>query len=206
MMAKSGKGVNLMKHQHVEETKYCEECLIPDLLGYIPDTEYSAPLKKILAYNILTFSKRAKKYMVGYYITKFISFIAPLIITTITSLAIEETKYYVVFLSLVASLAVGVAGIGMFHENWIRYRETCEQLKSEVIQFIGDTGDYDKKELDQKIDLLGKRITNILKSETLAWKSAAKTEYTPPDNKSPGAPQNVYLSSSTNAPANNVGK
>jgi hypothetical protein len=165
-----------MKHRHNQDSECCEQCLIPDLLAYIPDDEHTKPLKQILRYSLFTFSRRAKKYMIWYYVMKFVSFVAPLTITAITSLTVENSKYYIVFLSLLASLAVGIAGIGLFHDNWIRYRDTCEQLKSEVIQFVSDTGDYDEKSSDEKVDLLGKRVTSILKSETQEWKKEASVE------------------------------
>lgn len=173
-----------MKHQHVEETKYCEECLIPDLLGYIPNNEHTKPLKKLLDFSMRTFARRARKYMIWYYVTKVISFVAPLVITAITTLGISNIKYYTVFLSLAASIAVGVAGLGLFHENWIRYRETFEHLKTELIRFVSDTGEYNAIFLeDAKVDLFSKKISGILESETQEWKKVASLEYFSKDAK-----------------------
>ena len=128
--------------------------------------------------SMKVFAKRAKRYQTWYYIMKMISFVAPLIITTIASLEFDNSKYYIAILSLLASLAVGIAGIGMFHDNWIRNRYYCEQLKLEVMQFASDTGDYDKFKDDQKIDLFGTKILLLLKSENMEWKESAQKEYT----------------------------
>lgn len=156
-----------------------EETFIKELLGLLslktPDPVSALTL--MIGNSINVFAKRAKRYESWYYIMKMISFITPLIITTITTLEFDNSKYYIALLSLLTSLAVGIAGIGMFHDNWIRNRYYCEQLKQEVMQFASDTGDYDGKKIEQKIDLLGAKTLLLLKSENMEWKETAQHEY-----------------------------
>ncbi len=155
----------------------CEIDLISKLMDQIPPEQPIDVLRVMIQNSMKEFSKRAKRYRVWYYITKFTSFVAPLVITTITSLPIHDQKIYIVLLSLLASLAVGISGMGMFHDNWIRNRYYCEQLKYEVMQYASDTEEYDGKNDDDKLDLLGKRIHSILKSENREWRETAEREY-----------------------------
>lgn len=157
--------------------KECEIDLISKLMDQIPPKEPINVLRVMIQNSMKEFSERAKRYRIWYYITKFTSFVAPLIITTITSLPVHNQKIYIVLLSLLASLAVGISGMGMFHDNWIRNRYYCEQLKYEVMQYASDTEEYDGKGADDKLDLLGKRIHSILRSENREWKEAAEREY-----------------------------
>jgi len=155
----------------------CETQFITDLMETIPINAQTRVLKLLIDYSMKEFARRAKRYRTWYYITKFTSFVAPLVITTITSLPVYGAKFYIVLLSLLASLAVGVSGMGMFHENWIRNRYYCEQLKFEVMQFASDTGEYDGKNPENKTDILGAKIYGILKSENIEWKETAEKEY-----------------------------
>ncbi len=163
---------NKVVHKHE-----CETDFIVELMNQIGSNKETNVLKLMIENSLKEFSLRAKRYRFWYYVTKFTSFVAPLIITTITSLPVYNGKYYIVFLSLIASLAVGISGMGMFHENWIRNRYYCEQLKFEVMQYVSDTGDYDSLLLDDKIDLFGKKVHGILKSENMEWKETAEQEY-----------------------------
>lgn len=155
----------------------CETLLINNLIRFINLKDSNDALALMVEYSMIEFSIRAKRFRFWYYFTKLVSFIAPLVIATIATLSVRNSEYFIALLSLVASLSVGIAGIGMFHENWIRNRYYCEQLKFEIVQFASGTGDYDKMSSRQKIDLLGLKVYSLLTSENAEWKETAAKDY-----------------------------
>lgn len=165
-----------MPYRGIPRSK-CEELLIENLIRMIDFQDSDDALTLMTEYSMNEFSRRAKRYQFWYYFTKLTSFITPLIIASIATLPFRSSEYYIALLSLVASLSVGIAGIGAFHENWIRNRYYCEQLKFEVVQFASGTGDYEGKTLRQKNDLLGLKIYALLMSENAEWKQTAEKEY-----------------------------
>ena len=155
----------------------CEALLIENLIRMIDFQDSDNALTLMVEYSMNEFSLRAKRYQFWYYFTKLTSFIAPLIIATIATLSFRNSEYYIALLSLVASLSVGIAGIGTFHESWIRNRYYCEQLKFEVVQFASGTGDYERKTSRQKNDLLGLKVYALLMSENAEWKQTAEKDF-----------------------------
>lgn len=143
---------------------------ITDFMSNMKDQDDTSIIKSLVYQNMVLFSSRAKKYKFWYFLTKYISFVSPLVITTITSLKLQNADVAIVIMSLLASVAIGICSIGKYRENWIRYRFYCEQLKLEIMRFSSDSGVYDKKNKENsKINTLCNRIAKIFISETTEW-------------------------------------
>lgn len=100
-------------------------------------------------------------------------------------------------LGIIIALSAGATNLCKFHENWVQYRSTAEQLKHERFLYDTQTGPYAGPE---RYAALVERVESILMKENAAWaktfapKSAkeekeakeAKTGSTSGDEKKPG--------------------
>ena len=80
--------------------------------------------------------------------------------------------------SIVAVL-VGLESLGQFHENWIRYRSTCEALKSEKHFYVARVGPYATVRNPEQ--LLATRLERLLAHERSRWLAAREV----PDDTKP---------------------
>jgi hypothetical protein len=100
-------------------------------------------------------------------------------------------------LGIVIALSAGAMSLFKFHEKWVQYRSTAEQLKHERFLYDTQTGPYAGPE---RYAALVERVESILMKENAAWaktfapKSAkeeketkeAKSGSTSGDEKKPG--------------------
>ena len=75
--------------------------------------------------------------------------------------------------TLGALIAVSAAAGSLFkfHENWLQYRSTAEQLKHERFLFLTRTKPYDDQ--DQFGELV-QRVEGLISKENLSWVQATK--------------------------------
>jgi hypothetical protein len=164
--------------EQIERKFYETEAeFIADFMSNMKDENDASIIKSLVYQNMILFSRRARKFKSWYFVSKYVSFISPLAITTITSLKVPNSETIIVLLSLLASIAIGISGIGKFREHWIRYRFYCEQLKLEVMRFSSDSGVYDKKDSENsKVNTLCNRIAKIFISENTEWVDTLKCD------------------------------
>ena len=75
--------------------------------------------------------------------------------------------------TLGALIAVSAASGALFkfHENWIQYRTTSEQLKHERFLFLTGTKPYDDQD---RFTVLVQRVENLISKENSSWAQAVK--------------------------------
>ncbi len=69
-------------------------------------------------------------------------------------------------LGVVIAVAAGASSLSKFHENWIQYRTTAEQLKHEKYLYITNVNPYDLKD---KFPLLVQRVEGLISKENSNW-------------------------------------
>jgi len=71
------------------------------------------------------------------------------------------------------TIAISAATISLykFHENWIQYRSTCEQLKHEKYLFLTKTKPYDR---DDSLSYLVQRVEGLISKENSQWAQVTK--------------------------------
>jgi hypothetical protein len=74
-------------------------------------------------------------------------------------------------LGVVIAVAAATSGIFKFHENWIQYRATAEQLKQEKFLFLARTAPYGD---DDAFRVLVGRVEGLISKETTTWVQMAK--------------------------------
>lgn len=76
-------------------------------------------------------------------------------------------KFFTAFVGVILVVSEGLQQLHQFHANWISYRATCEQLKSEKSMYWGKAGPYAAG--GNLEALLTERVEAILTQEHSRW-------------------------------------
>ena len=63
----------------------------------------------------------------------------------------------------------GIQHINQHHENWIRYRATCEGLRHEKYLYLAGAGHYEGQSDEEAFRHLAARVESVLSQESDAW-------------------------------------
>jgi hypothetical protein len=70
-------------------------------------------------------------------------------------------------LGVVVTVFEGLLQLNQYHENWIRYRSTCESLKHEKYIYLANAGPYANVEKPRA--LLAERVESLVSQEHAKW-------------------------------------
>jgi hypothetical protein len=70
-------------------------------------------------------------------------------------------------LGVLVTLFEGLLQLNQYHENWIRYRSTCESLKHEKYIYLANAGPYTGVERPRS--LLAERVESLVSQEHAKW-------------------------------------
>ncbi len=70
-------------------------------------------------------------------------------------------------LGVLVTLFEGMLQLNQFHENWIRYRSTCESLKHEKYIYLANAGPY--ANVEKTRSLLAERVESLISQEHAKW-------------------------------------
>lgn len=76
------------------------------------------------------------------------------------------TKYLVALLGTLVTILEGVLAIGKYHEKWVTYRTTAENLRQEKFLFLMKAGSYADEGAEQQFV---NKIELILGKENIGW-------------------------------------
>ena len=92
-------------------------------------------------------------------------------------------------LGVVVVVVEGLQHVNQHHENWIRYRATCEGLRREKYLYQAGSGPYEGLAPDQAFRQLAARVESVLAREGEEWVAVRRDlEKGPPGPDAPGAP------------------
>ena len=74
-------------------------------------------------------------------------------------------------LGVLIAVAAASSALSKFHENWIQYRTTAEQLKHEKYLYLTGVKPYD---LENKFSLLVERVEGLISKENSYWAQSVK--------------------------------
>jgi hypothetical protein len=93
-------------------------------------------------------------------------------------------------LGVLITVCAASSGIFKFHENWIQYRATSEQLKQEKYLFLAHAQPYAGTDAFQT---LVQRVEGLISKENVTWAQTLKATGSPangaPASPTPAAPQ-----------------
>lgn len=70
-------------------------------------------------------------------------------------------------LGVLVTLFEGMLQLNQYHENWIRYRSTCESLKHEKYIYLASAGPYSS--VERPHSLLAERVESLVSQEHAKW-------------------------------------
>jgi hypothetical protein len=70
-------------------------------------------------------------------------------------------------LGVLVTVFEGMLQLNQFHENWIRYRSTCESLKHEKYIYLANAGPY--ANIEKPRALLAERVESLVSQEHAKW-------------------------------------
>jgi len=76
-------------------------------------------------------------------------------------------------LGVLIAVSAATSALFKYHENWIEYRTTAEQLKHEKYAYLTGIKPYDTEE---KFDLLVERIEALISKENSAWATVTRKQ------------------------------
>lgn len=118
-------------------------------------------------------SKKANRYKIWFYTCSIITLLCSL--TTIPVVSVQTIPTWISILTAtVTALSQGINSIFKFHEQWISYRSTSENLKSEYFKYINEIDEYEN--LSEREKIFAKNVNNILSQSNLSWKDLQKLE------------------------------
>jgi hypothetical protein len=77
-------------------------------------------------------------------------------------------------LGVLVTVFEGTLQLNQYHENWIRYRSTCESLKHEKYIFLANAGPYSSVERPRA--MLAERIESLVSQEHAKWESVQEED------------------------------
>lgn len=69
-------------------------------------------------------------------------------------------------LGVLIVVSASISEIFKYHENWIEYRTTAEQLKHEKYSYLTNSEPYNNED---RFDILVKRVESLISKENSAW-------------------------------------
>jgi hypothetical protein len=113
------------------------------------------------------FDRRSSAHQVAYRRLKIVSIGAAALVPLVSSF--DGYAMYAGLLGVVVVIAEGWQQISQHHENWIRYRATCEHLRHEKYLFLAAAGPYQSSDEALRRRLLADRVETVLARESLDW-------------------------------------
>lgn len=77
-------------------------------------------------------------------------------------------------LGVLVTVFEGMLQLNQYHENWIRYRSTCESLKHEKYIYLANAGPYASVEKPRA--LLAERVESLVSQEHAKWATVQQQE------------------------------
>jgi len=120
-----------------------------------------------LEQQIEWFDRNSARHQRWYRRLKVISIAAAALVPLVASL--DEYAVFAGLLGVVLVIVEGLQHINQHHENWIRYRSTCENLRHEKYLYMAGAGSYEGQNDEQALRQLAARVESLLSRERDGW-------------------------------------
>lgn len=117
--------------------------------------------------QIAWFDDRSRRHQVWYRRLKILSIAAAALVPFVSSL--EGYAVLAGLLGVVVVVVEGLQHVNQHHENWIRYRATCENLRHEKFLYLARAGHFADLDDDEALRLLTEQVESILSFEGREW-------------------------------------
>ena len=121
------------------------------------------------------YSKKSASCHTKHNTLKFVEIFAATLIPFLSGMGpqIPYGPWIIGIMGVIIALGSAAGSLFKFHENWIQYRATSEQLKHEKFLFITLSGPYTN---DDRFRTLVERIEGLISTETATWTQIVKQD------------------------------
>lgn len=129
------------------------------------------------------YERKSSYYQVRYKALRLLEIIAAAIIPFLSGLVstFDWVVYVIGGLGIVIAVSAAISAMGKYHEYWIQYRTTSEQLKQEKFMFLTKTGPYE--ETEGRLNQFVERVEALIAKENATWAQIAAKQNKVPANK-----------------------
>jgi hypothetical protein len=125
------------------------------------------PIIQRLEDQIAWYDVRSRSNMRWYKRIKISEIASAAVIPFLAASSIPHAVFATGILGMLVTLFEGTLQLNQFHENWIRYRSTCESLKHEKYIYLANAGPYPNVEKPRA--LLAERVESLISQEHAKW-------------------------------------
>ncbi|MFM2068635.1 MAG: hypothetical protein RLZZ584_3544 [Pseudomonadota bacterium] len=124
------------------------------------------------------YEKKSASNQQAYKRLRMVELVAAALIPLISGMGtqVPQASVIVGLLGVLIALAAGAMSLFKYHENWLQYRTTAEQLKHERFMYLSQTGPYAGSD---RYATLVERVEKALMKELAAWTQAAAAQTAP---------------------------
>jgi Protein of unknown function (DUF4231) len=130
-------------------------------------TASADPIMGRLEDQIGWYDRRSVSSMRWYKRLKISEIACAAIIPFLAASRLPSTVYVTGALGVLVTVFEGLLQLNQYHENWIRYRSTCESLKHEKYIYLASAGPY--ASIDKPRALLAERVESLVSQEHAKW-------------------------------------
>jgi hypothetical protein len=119
------------------------------------------------------YSKKSSSCQMRYKALRIVEIVAAALIPFLSGMGekIPSGQWVVGALGVTIALSAAAGSLFKYHENWIQYRVTSEQLKHEKFLFSTRSGPYDDQ---TRFQLLVQRVEALISKEAATWAQVSK--------------------------------
>jgi hypothetical protein len=125
------------------------------------------PIMDRLEDQIGWYDRRSVSSMHWYKRLKISEIASAAIIPFLAASNIPRAVYVTGALGVLVTVFEGLLQLNQYHENWIRYRSTCESLKHEKYIYLANAGPY--ANIEKPRALLAERVESLVSQEHAKW-------------------------------------
>ena len=141
----------------------------PAIVNSAPD-----PIMARLEDQIAWYDRKSRSNMQWFKRVKMTEIVSAAIIPLLASSHFPHVAVATGVLGVLITVFEGMLQLNQYHENWIRYRSTCESLKHEKYVYLASGGPYANVEKPRA--LLAERIESLVSQEHAKWESVQEEE------------------------------
>jgi hypothetical protein len=126
-----------------------------------------------LEHQINWYSKKSSACQAWYKALRVIEIVAAALIPFLSGMGhnIRFVQWMVGALGVTIAIAAASGSLFKYHENWIQYRMTSEQLKHEKFLFFTQSGPYEE---ETRFRVLVQRVETLISKEATTWSQISK--------------------------------
>jgi hypothetical protein len=134
----------------------------------------SDPIVERLEEQIGWYDLRSRSNMRWFKRIKMTEIVSAAIIPLLAATSWPHTAMVTGVLGVLITVFEGMLQLNQYHENWIRYRSTCESLKHEKYIYLAGAGPFASAEKPRA--LLAERVESLVSQEHAKWESVQEQD------------------------------